>query len=93
MRDYREEQGTNNMYEIPPSEPLATLLKTFDRIGGALHYVQIGLDEQDLKSDLAHRHKAAAILTARTIIDRNMRYLLRLWPPSYIHIRHCRCRY
>ncbi len=46
-------------------------------VGGALYYVQIGLAEQDLKGNLAHRH--AAIFTARTIIDRNMRYLLRLW--------------
>ncbi len=29
------------MYEIPPSEPLATLLKAFNRMGGMLHYVKI----------------------------------------------------
>ncbi len=67
------------MYEIAPSEPLAALLNKFDRMGGQIDYVQIGLDASDLKADLIQRHKAAAIFTAQTVMDRGMQDLYRFW--------------
>jgi hypothetical protein len=67
------------MHEISPSEPLATLLKKFGRMGGQIDYVQIGLDAPDLNADLMQLHKAAAIFTAQIVMEREMQHLRWFW--------------
>lgn len=64
------------MYEILPSEPLASLLRTFESWGGIVDYVLIGWDE-NVSVDPFELHKEAAIFTAKTLIDRHTQYLVK----------------
>lgn len=64
------------MYEILPSESLASLLRIFESWGGVVDYVLIGWDES-AGLDSYELHKEAAIFTAKTLIDRHTQHLIK----------------
>ncbi|GHO69302.1 hypothetical protein KSC_081940 [Ktedonobacter sp. SOSP1-52] len=62
------------MYEILPSEPLASLLRTFESWGGVVDYVLSGWDAS-VSLDPYELHKEAAIFTATTLVNRHKQHL------------------
>lgn len=58
------------LYEIRPTEPLLTLLKTFYKVGGQVHYVLIGGNTPEEFVDPYTLHKAAAVFTIEALATR-----------------------